>query len=186
MLKTLPGATVEVDISNPQAADDILSSLFLTGGLMLSQVSQFTGLEPHTIQNWVKRGFLPPPQNKRYDRSQLCRILNIHMLKDTLALPTICRLLSYINGQLDKNSDDSIDDSQLYLYIIQVVFSLENDKLEGLPHLEERCRQVLEGYREPFAGARDRVLLVLCIIVTAHLASRLTQQANLLIGRMED
>ena len=55
MLKTLPGATVEVDISNPQAADDILSSLFLTGGLMLSQVSQFTGLEPHTIQNWVKR-----------------------------------------------------------------------------------------------------------------------------------
>ena len=174
MLKTLPGATVEVDISNPQAADDILSSLFLTGGLMLSQVSQFTGLEPHTIQNWVKRGFLPPPQNKRYDRSQLCRILIIHMLKDTLALPTICRLLSYI------------DDSQLYLYIIQVVFSLENDKLEGLSHLEERCRQVLEGYREPFAGARDRVLLVLRIIVTAHLASRLTQQANLLIGRMED
>ena len=186
MLKTLPGATVEVDISNPQAADDILSSLFLTGGLMLSQVSQFTGLEPHTIQNWVKRGFFPPPQNKRYDRSQLCRILIIHMLKDTLALPTICRLLSYINGQLDKNSDDSIDDSQLYLYIIQVVFSLENGKLEGLSHLEERCRQVLEGYREPFAGARDRVLLVLCIIVTAHLASRLTQQANLLIGRMED
>ena len=43
-----------------------------------------------------------------------------------------------------------------------------------------------EGYQEPFAGARDRVLLVLRIIVPAHLASRLTQQANLLIGRMED
>ena len=36
MLKTLPGATVEVDISNKKEDDDILSYLFLTGGMRLS------------------------------------------------------------------------------------------------------------------------------------------------------
>ena len=112
MLKKLPGSTAEVDISRPGAADTLLTSMFLTGGLMLSQVAQFTGLEPYTIQNWVKRGFLSSPKNKKYSRRQLSRILIINMLRDALPLDAICRLLSYINGQLDQESDDIIDDSQ--------------------------------------------------------------------------
>ena len=44
MLKKLPGSTVEVDVSRPGAAAAILTPMFLTGGLMLSQVAQFTGL----------------------------------------------------------------------------------------------------------------------------------------------
>ena len=64
MIDVLPGTTVEADLRRPDAADMLLSPLFLTGGLMLSQVSQLTGLEPHVIQNWVKRGFVSPPERK--------------------------------------------------------------------------------------------------------------------------
>ena len=35
--------------------------MFLAGGLTLSQVCQISGLEPYTVQNWVKRGFLSNP-----------------------------------------------------------------------------------------------------------------------------
>ncbi|MFR8526814.1 MAG: MerR family transcriptional regulator [Flavonifractor plautii] len=28
---------------------------------MLSQVASLTGLEPYVIQNWVRRGFVAPP-----------------------------------------------------------------------------------------------------------------------------
>ena len=62
MIKLLPGTTVKADISQENIADSIFTPMFLTGGLVLSQVAQLTGLEPHTIQNWVKRGFLAPPE----------------------------------------------------------------------------------------------------------------------------
>jgi NADH:ubiquinone oxidoreductase subunit C len=67
----LPGTVLEVDQSRPEAADELFSSLFVTGGLVLSQVCQITGLEPYTVQNWVKRGFLTPPVKKKYNRRQL-------------------------------------------------------------------------------------------------------------------
>ena len=59
----LPGTVLEVDGSRPEAADELFSSLFVTGGLVLSQVCQITGLEPYAVQNWVKRGFLAPPHH---------------------------------------------------------------------------------------------------------------------------
>ena len=61
----LPGTVLEVDGSRPEAADELFSSLFVTGGLVLSQVCQITGLEPYAVQNWVKRGFLAPPVKKK-------------------------------------------------------------------------------------------------------------------------
>ena len=68
MAKTLPGTTIAVDWNRPEEAETLLNSLFLAGGLMLSQVASLTGLEPYVIQNWVRRGFvaraqavLPPP-----------------------------------------------------------------------------------------------------------------------------
>ncbi len=186
MLKRLPGSTVEVDISRPGAADSILTSMFLTGGLMLSQVAQFTGLEPYTVQNWVKRGFLSPPQNKKYSRRQLCRILIINMLRDTLQLDKICSLLSYINGHLDEESDDTIDDAQLYLYITDLAARLEARHMAGTDDLEQLCTEVLQDYQEPYAGARARVLLVLKVVVTAYIASSFKQRAELLLKQMEE
>ena len=62
MAKTLPGTTIAVDWNRPEEAETLLNSLFLAGGLMLSQVASLTGLEPYVIQNWVRRGFVAPPE----------------------------------------------------------------------------------------------------------------------------
>ena len=48
---------------------------------MLSQVASLTGLEPYVIQNWVRRGFVAPPERKRYSRRQFSRIVLINMLE---------------------------------------------------------------------------------------------------------
>ena len=64
MAKTLPGTTIAVDWNKPEEAETLLNSLFLAGGLMLSQVASLTGLEPYVIQNWVRRGFVAPPERK--------------------------------------------------------------------------------------------------------------------------
>ena len=94
---TLPGTVLSVDADRPQAAEEVFSSLFLAGGLVLSQVTQVTGLEPYIIQNWVRRGFLAPPKQRKYTRRQLSRILMINALKSTLSIEQICKLLSEMN-----------------------------------------------------------------------------------------
>ena len=105
----LPGTVLEVGSAETERLEEVFSSMFLAGGMVLSQVANITGLEPYTVQNWVKRGFLAPPQNKRYTIQQLCRILHINMLKDVMPLERICSLLRYINGKLDQEDDDIID-----------------------------------------------------------------------------
>ena len=65
---TLPGTTLSLNRSEADQVGNLFQSMFLAGGLTLSQVSSITGLEPYAIQNWVKRGFLAPPQRKRYDK----------------------------------------------------------------------------------------------------------------------
>ena len=74
---TLPGTVLSVDADRPQAAEEVFSSLFLAGGLVLSQVTQVTGLEPYIIQNWVRRGFLAPPKQRKYTRRQLDKIAKL-------------------------------------------------------------------------------------------------------------
>ena len=102
MLKTLPGTTLEFDWSRLEEVEKTLSSLFLAGGLTLSQVSGLTGLEPYMIQNWVRRGFLAPPERKRYTRRQFSRIVIINMLKDSMHCNTFT--FDKIEGIFSKNS----------------------------------------------------------------------------------
>lgn len=170
----LPGTVLEADPDRPEAAEEVFSSLFLGGGLVLSQVCRITGLEPYTVQNWVKRGFLAPPVRKKYNRRQLCRILMINMLKTALPMEAICRLLSYVNGQLNDESDDTIDDSQLYLYFLRLA---AGRRLE--PPLSDReLEAVLADYQEPCPGARDRIAGALRVMVTAYLSSQFQKKAQ--------
>ena len=60
---TIPGTVLRIERDNADGVEEMFSSMFLAGGMVLSQVASITGLEPYTIQNWVKRGFLPPPQH---------------------------------------------------------------------------------------------------------------------------
>ena len=117
---TIPGTTLLGQREDADRVDSVFRALFLAGGLTLSQVSGIAGLEPYTVQNWVKRGFLQPPRGKRYDMEQVCRILNINLLKGALTLEQSCQLISYINGDLTDESDDLIDDTLLYFYFVRL------------------------------------------------------------------
>ncbi len=172
---TLPGTVLEVDPQRPEVAQEICASLFVAGGLVLSQVCQITGLEPYTVQNWVKRGFLPPPEKKKYTCRQLCRIILINMMKDAMPMESICRLLSYVNGQLDDESDDIIDDSIMYFTFVRLAAACPDrwppEDLDGA------VRRALVGYDAPSEEARHRVTQALEVMLTAWYAAQLHKQA---------
>lgn len=157
-------------------------AMFLMGGITLSQVCAVTGLDGYIVQNWVKRGFLTPPQNKRYSLRQLCRIININMLKNVLPLERICHLLGYVNGQLDDESDDTVDDAQLYFMF--VALASRTKELYREENRETVLEEVLADYAEPVPGAKERVKAVLRIMVTAYLAARMTQAAENMLSQL--
>ena len=172
---TIPGTVLPAPLGEAGHAEGKFTSMFLGGGMMLSQVAAVTGLEPYTIQNWVKRGFLTKPVGKKYTLRQLCRIININMLKDALHMEEICSLLTYINGHMDDESDDLIDDSQLYFLFLRIADRhrlMHNDAGR-----DAVLKEVLQDYEEPVPGARERVEQVLKVMLTAWAASLLRQQA---------
>lgn len=179
---TVPGTVLKIPQKDAQQLRQVFSSLFLGGGIVLSQVSAVTGLEPYTVQNWVKRGFLPPPEKKRYTLRQLCRIININMLKSVVPMERICGLLTYINGHLDDESDDIIDDSALYFMFVEL--ALQANALTDAEARTQALETVLEGYEEPVAGARARVEQVLEIMLTGWVAAQLQQQTEKLINQL--
>lgn len=185
MREYLPGTTVPADLHRQDAADAVFSPLFLTGGLTLSQVSQISGLEPHVIQNWVKRGYLSPPQHKKYSRRQFCRILIINMLKDALQLDKICGLISTFNGSLSDESDDLIDDSYLYTCLCRLIGRMDRAPLPDEGTLEGWCTEVLSDYGEPRPGARTAVSRAMRIILTAYLAAQLKREAESLLAELD-
>ena len=181
---TIPGTVLPVDLNASVSIEERLGAMFLGGGIVLSQVAAITGLETYTIQNWVKRGFLTPPVAKKYTLRQLCRIININMLKDALPMEEICGLISYVNGQLDDEADDLIDDSQLYFLFIRLA-SL-HDRLHSAEGREQALSQVLADYAEPIPGARARVEAVLRVMLTAWWAGLLRQQACAMTAELKN
>ena len=172
----LPGTVLSFPSEEAVHIEKQFQNMFLGGGIALSQVANITGLEAYAIQNWVKRGFLTPPEHKRYTMHQLCRIININMLKDALAMEEICGLLTYINGQLNDESDDLIDDSALYFMFVKLAARVRelNDPAEQERILDD----MLADYQEPVPGARQRVKQVLRIMLTAWIAARMRQEAE--------
>ena len=179
----IPGTILDVPMEEVQYISEQFQSMFLPGGMVLSQVAGVTGLEPHTIQNWVKRGFLPPPINKRYTLEQLCRIININMLRGILPMERICALLGYVNGRLDDEGDDIIDDSQLYFLFVRL--AAQASSLGGPETWENVLESSLTQYVEPVPGAKEKVKKALRIMLTAWGAAKLRQQAENLLQQLE-
>ncbi len=177
---TIPGTTLEGQRSNADRTDGLFQSMFLAGGLTLSQVANITGLEPYTIQNWVKRGFLTPPQNKRYDMEQVCRIININLLKATLPIERITQLMSYLNGDLADESDDLVDDTKLYFYFVRLAARARY--IGGDRSWDDALEEVAADYMEPVPGAREKLIKVLKIMLTAWVAGRIKSEAENMIA----
>ena len=84
-MEYIPGTTLTF---NNIAADNCFSLiaplLTVTKGLTLAQVRELTGLETSTIQNWIKRGWVKNPEEKRYGEEQTMRIILINMMSNIM------------------------------------------------------------------------------------------------------
>ena len=179
---TIPGTTLTGERDQADSVEGLFQPLFLAGGLTLSQVASITGLEPYTIQNWVKRGFLPPPRNKRYDMEQVCRIININILKGNMPLERIIHLMSYLNGSLTDESDDLVDDTMLFFLFVKL--SARARYIGGSKTWDDALVEITEDYREPVPGAREKLIKVLKVMLTVWCANMLKQQAEDMIAQL--
>lgn len=178
----IPGTTLEAQRENADRTEDLFTSMFLAGGLTLSQVSAVTGLETHTIQNWVKRGFLSPPRGKRYDMEQVCRIINMNLLKGSLPLEQICSLMTYLNGCLSDESDDLVDDTRLYFLFVKLAARARY--IGGTESWDNALEEATADYHEPVPGAREKLIKVLRIMLTAWVANTLRTAAERMIAEL--
>ena len=176
----IPGTVLQAD--RTADIEQQFSAMFLGGGIVLSQVTGITGLEAYTVQNWVKRGFLSPPERKHYSLKQLCRIINVNMLKNVLPMERIVGLLSYINGDLEDESDDIIDDSRLYFMFARLAAQAP---AMNTPQGRDECiAKELASYREPVPGAKERVAKVLAIMLTAWASAQLRQTVEQMLQEL--
>lgn len=178
----IPGTTLTGLRENADRTDGLFQSLFLAGGLSLSQVSRITGLEAYTIQNWVKRGFLSSPVNKRYDMEQVCRIININILKGAVPLEQIVKLMAYLNGNLTDESDDLVDDTMLFFLFVKLAARARY--IGGTKAWDDALVEVTEDYVEPVPGAREKLIKVLWVMLTVWCANQLKLQADQMMEEM--
>lgn len=179
---TIPGTTLQDRRDHADQVDNLFSSLFLAGGLTLSQVSAVTGLESHTVQNWVKRGFLSPPRAKRYDMEQVCRIINMNLLKGALPLEQICSLMTYLNGCLSDESDDLVDDTVLYFMFVKLAARARH--IGGTKDWDEALQEITEDYVEPVPGSREKLIRVLKIMLIVWVSNTLRTAAESMIAEL--
>lgn len=179
---TLPGTVIGMKIEDAPYIEHQVRSMFMGGGIMLGQISSITGLEAYDVQNWVKRGFLAPPEGRRYSMNQLCRILNINMLRKVLSMDQISGLLGYINGHLDDETDDLIDDSQLYFMFVRLAahYRLTHGGKEDCLDLE------LSQYHETIPGAKERVKKVLSVMLTAWASAQLMAATQKMLAELQN
>ena len=178
----IPGTTLTASREDADRTEERFAALFLAGGLTLSQVASVTGLEPYTVQNWVKRGFLPSPVNKRYNMEQLCRLINMNILKGTMPLDQIVKLMSYLNGNLADESDDLVDDTMLFFLFVRL--SARARDIGGGKSWDEALAEVTADYAEPVPGAREKLVKVLKVMLTVWCANSLKAEAERMLAEL--
>ncbi len=180
---TIPGTVLTGQRENTLRTVEQFQSMFLAGGLTLSQVCSVTGLEPYTVQNWVKRGFLPSPVNKRYSMEHLCRLMNMNILRGTMPLEQIIKLMSYLNGDLDDESDDTVDDTLLFFLFVDLASRARY--IGGMEAWDDALVNATASYEEPVPGTREKLIKVLKVMLTIWTANQLKAQADQMMANLD-
>ncbi|MBP7174604.1 MAG: DUF1836 domain-containing protein [Thermoclostridium sp.] len=168
-----PGTTVQI------SSTGLLEGIFnVTNGITLSQVCEITGLEASTIQNWIKRGYVSPPVNRKYSKNHLGRIILISLFRGTFVIERVASLISYVNGDLLDRSDDIMDDSDIYQCLCDVLITSDNKVDVHGSHLQQKLDERLKTFQEPFPGAKNRLRLILEALVYACLSAEYIKAAN--------
>jgi len=96
----------------------------------------------------------------------------------------ITNLLSYINGRLDDESDDIIDDSVLYFYYISAICEIKSLVIDE-SIISEAIEKVVAGFESPFPGAKKRLIKVLAVMINAHLAAFMIKRADDILNTLD-
>lgn len=164
--------------TDERAFEPIRSAMKLTGGFTLSQLADISNLEATTIQNWVKRGWIEPPKERRYGEESVARVLIINMLKGAMQLSNIVSLMSYINGKVDDRRDDSIPDGELYSIMCSVMKRIDEIGSISKETVTDVIDDEIKDYKEPFPGGKEKLQNALNIMVLAHISSNLKKEAE--------
>ena len=154
-----------------------------TDGLTLSQVCTLSGLEPSTIQNWIKRGYVPHPVGKKYRERHLARILLISELRESMQIDRVGSLLRYVNGDADDESDDIIREEALYDLFCDIALDL-TDEPAPPGQIGERVAAFLDDSVETADSAKLRTALT--VMAYTYMANRYKRGAEALFAEQID
>ena len=178
MIRFLPGTTVEMNIDH--GIQDFLNSLFAANGLVLSQVLQLTGLSAHTVQNWVKRKFVTPPVNKKYDCDQFCTIVMINMMNDIFQIDQVTRMIRYVETLCGKGASTLI-----YTCFVELLRQVPGDAIREATGVDDIIARVVGEKMPGGTQAGERLKKVLKIILLTHLSAQIKAEANQLLNALE-
>lgn len=176
----IPGTVIPYSHISGSMFDYFRPIISAAGGLSLGQICTMTGLEVSTIQNWVKRGFVPHPEAKKYAERHLARILLISALRSALKIDQIGELLEIINGDTDDVSDDIIDEAKLYDYFCIACNLYENEENR------KEISEITKDYNFKDDSVRLRLNEALSIMVLAHNAVILKEKAEAGLNRLKN
>ena len=175
----IPGTKLHRSEMGDVTGLEFLSKIFfISDGVMLTQIRDISGIDGSTLQNWTKRGWVVNSKLKKYDINQIAHILIINMLRSCMQLDKIAYLIEYINGNIDDNSDDIIEDSVLYDYICKILDKLVTYDICSLGSIRQAIEEETAEYKEVMPGARERLSRALEIIVVAYYASLIKKHAD--------
>ncbi|MBQ6217039.1 MAG: DUF1836 domain-containing protein [Erysipelotrichaceae bacterium] len=178
-VKIIPGTNIAYG-DNKDAFSVLRPMIQITGGLSLGQICRITNLQSSTIQNWVKRGFVPRPEHKKYYERHLSRILLISALRDCMNIEDIGELMVLINGDTDDEGDDIISETALYDVFCEAVRELDEISL-NMQEIEH-CIDELVLHED--RNAKERLSMALKVMVYAYLCGKCLKQIQLNLSRL--
>lgn len=183
----IPGTKLlRKDMGGVTGLEFLSKVFFISDGVMLSQIRDVSGIDGSTLQNWTKRGWVENAKLKRYNINQFAHILIINMLRSCMQLDKIAFLIQYINGSVNDRSDDIIEDSILYDYICKILDALMLYDSCSLSSIRDEISKTTANYKEPIAGARQRLTNALEIIVVAYCAVLTKRRSDELLNNIID
>ncbi len=183
-MSTYPGTTIEVLELKKGSSKILFDGIFATGGITLSQLSTMTGLEPHVIQNWVKRKFVASPVKKLYSKEQFARIIIINMLRESLQIDAICNLISVIGGETEDTTDDLIGDDELYHRYVDMIAE-ESIVISDKAAVQKATEKSTEDFKPRAVGDKLKLERILQVMLYAHAASKLRDSAKEVLSALE-
>lgn len=174
MSEYLPGTLISVTKDHLKNIDGILDPMFLMEGMQLRQVTGLLGIEAHTVQNWVKRGFVESPVKKLYNRDKFIRLAILNYFKDVFSLEGILELLKMAN-----------QDSTVYTAFCELIAMAPIDPIRSETKLNDYIDKAMSEKKIDYSKtSREQVKRLLTILYTAHLSILLKKEAERLLNEI--